>query len=163
MDVGQSINPALDIGQIEGAYLQGYGWATMEELVWGDDQHPWVRPSGGLFTKGPGTYKIPSFNDVPADFRVSLLDKSNNRAVHSSKGIGEPPFFLASSAFFAIRNAIKASREETNVTSSNAEEYFLLNLPCTSERIRMACLDVMSCQATSGVGDEGHFQAKGSW
>ncbi len=85
MDVGQSINPALDIGQIEGAYIQGYGWATMEELIWGDAQHPWVRPSGSLFTKGPGTYKIPSFNDVPADFRVTLLDKSNRRAVHSSK------------------------------------------------------------------------------
>lgn len=163
MDVGQSINPALDIGQIEGAYLQGYGWATMEELIWGDEQHPWVRPAGGLFTKGPGTYKIPSFNDVPADFRVSLLDKSNNRAVHSSKGIGEPPFFLASSAFFAIRNAIKASRGETNVTSSNSEDYFLLNLPCTSERIRMACLDEMSCQATSTAGEGGHFQAQGSW
>lgn len=156
----------------------------------------------------PGTYKIPSFNDVPADFRVSLLDKSNSRAVHSSKvhyattyittlrqllfhinhhlvhfslyihlctlslslkrtlllqGIGEPPFFLASSAFFAIRNAIKASRSENNVTTSREKDYFLLNLPCTSERIRMACLDVMSCQATDTVGKKGDFQAKGSW
>lgn len=79
------------------------------------------------------------------------------------KGIGEPPFFLASSAFFAIRNAIRASRGETTATTSKAGEYFLLNLPCTSERIRMACLDEMSCQAAAAAGEDGHFQPKGSW
>ena len=57
MDLGKSINPILDIGQIEGAFTQGYGWSTMEELVWGDKSHPWVR-TGQLFTKGPGTYKV---------------------------------------------------------------------------------------------------------
>ena len=71
MDIGKSINPALDIGQIEGAFMQGFGWSTMEELVWGDSEHSWVRP-GHLFTKGPGTYKIPAFNDVPKDFRIYL-------------------------------------------------------------------------------------------
>jgi xanthine dehydrogenase/oxidase len=102
MDVGKSINPALDIGQIEGAFMQGYGWSTMEEMIWGDSDHPWVRP-GHLFTKGPGTYKIPAFNDVPADFRLHLSDTHNPFAVHSSKAIGEPPFFLGASVFWAIK------------------------------------------------------------
>jgi xanthine dehydrogenase/oxidase len=102
MDVGKSLNPALDIGQIEGAFVQGYGYCTMEELIWGDTAHPWVRP-GQLFTKGPGTYKIPAFNDVPRDFRVHLSDTYNSFAIHSSKAVGEPPFFLGCSAFFAIK------------------------------------------------------------
>lgn len=102
MDVGKSINPALDVGQIEGAFVQGYGWCTMEDLVWGDGQHKWVRP-GQLFTRGPGTYKIPAFNDVPQDFRTHLFDGENKFCVHSSKAVGEPPFFLGSAAFFAIK------------------------------------------------------------
>jgi xanthine dehydrogenase/oxidase len=61
IDVGSSINPMLDIGQIEGAFTQGMGWSTMEEVVYGDDDHAWVRPTGRTFTTGPGTYKIPSF------------------------------------------------------------------------------------------------------
>ncbi len=88
MDVGKSINPAIDIGQIEGAFVQGYGWSTMEELVWGDKDHAWVRP-GQLHSRGPGTYKIPSFNDVPLDLRVHLSDTNNKFAVHSSKAIGK--------------------------------------------------------------------------
>jgi xanthine dehydrogenase/oxidase len=102
MDVGKSINPAIDIGQIEGAWIQGFGWSTMEELIWGDKEHAWVRP-GQLFTRGPGTYKIPSFNDVPADFRVHLSDTDNRFAIHSSKAVGEPPFFMGASALFAIK------------------------------------------------------------
>jgi xanthine dehydrogenase/oxidase len=102
MDVGKSLNPAIDIGQIEGAFMQGYGWSTMEELVWGDKEHRWVR-EGQLFTRGPGTYKIPGFNDVPLDFRVHLADTHNRFAVHSSKAVGEPPFFLGCTAFFAIK------------------------------------------------------------
>jgi xanthine dehydrogenase/oxidase len=156
MDVGQSINPAIDIGQIEGAFIQGYGWCTMEELIWGDTQHPWVR-QGNLFTQGPGTYKIPSFNDVPQDFRVYLADKSNKRAVHSSKGIGEPPFLLSMAAFFAIKNAIKAARSESNAS----DMYFQLNLPASSERIRMACTDRFVSQTVST--DVESFQPKGSW
>ena len=64
-------------------FLQGFGWCTMEETAWGDAEHPWVKP--GLFTRGPRTYKIPSFNDVPSDMRVKLMDKKNAFAVHSSK------------------------------------------------------------------------------
>ncbi|XBJ24469.1 hypothetical protein VPH35_002343 [Triticum aestivum] len=76
MDLGYSINPAIDIGQIEGAFIQGLGWAAMEELKWGDDNHKWIRP-GHLFTCGPGSYKIPSVNDIPLSFKVSLLKVSS--------------------------------------------------------------------------------------
>ena len=157
MDVGRSINPALDIGQIEGAFTQGYGWCTMEELIWGDSDHKWVRP-GHLFTKGPGTYKIPAFNDTPQDFRVHLLDKCNKRAVHSSKGIGEPPFFLGCSVFFAIRNVLNIARAERGI-----EDYFRLNLPVTSERIRMAIPDRVAEASTGGIEKLKNFQAQGSW
>ena len=102
MDVGKSINPAIDIGQIEGAFVQGMGWMTTEELVWGTKAHSWIK-EGQLFTRGPGTYKIPSFNDVPMDFRVHLSDTNNRFAIHSSKAVGEPPYFLAASTFFAIK------------------------------------------------------------
>lgn len=75
---GESLNPAIDIGQIEGAFMQGYGLFIMEELVYS--------PTGTLFTRGPGTYKIPGFGDIPAEFNVSLLKGSSNpRAVYSSK------------------------------------------------------------------------------
>jgi hypothetical protein len=73
VDLGSSINPALDIGQIEGAFTQGMGWSTTEELMWGDADHAWVRPAGRLFTQGPGTYKLPAFNDTPREFNVRLM------------------------------------------------------------------------------------------
>jgi xanthine dehydrogenase/oxidase len=102
MDVGKSINPAIDIGQIEGAFVQGMGWLTIEELIRGTKSLPWIK-EGQLFTRGPGAYKIPAFNDVPNDFRVHLADTNNRFAVHSSKAIGEPPLFLSASVFFAIK------------------------------------------------------------
>ena len=78
MDVGESLNPAIDVGQVEGAFMQGYGLFTMEELI--------VSPDGVPFTRGPGAYKIPGFSDIPAQFNVSLLKGSSNpRAVYSSK------------------------------------------------------------------------------
>jgi len=102
--------------------------------------HVWLRP-GTCFTRGPGTYKIPSFNDVPVDMRIYLLgDAPNPKAVHSSKAIGEPPFFTASSAFFATRNAIAAARKE----HANDDSFFIVNSPLTPERIRMACGDDLS-------------------
>ena len=135
--VGCSINPALDIGQIEGAFIQGMGWCTLEEMIFGDDSHLWVRPTGRTHTTGPGTYKIPAFNDVPETFNVSLMDNVDNPfAVHSSKAVGEPPFFLGCSVFFALKDAIKAARDEKGVSDN-----FELRMPATSERIRMACLD----------------------
>jgi xanthine dehydrogenase/oxidase len=98
VDVGSSINPMIDIGQIEGAFVQGMGWSTIEEVIYADDEHQWIRPRGALFTTGPGTYKIPSFNDAPEVFNVTLAnDVDNPFAIHSSKAVGEPPFFLGSS------------------------------------------------------------------
>lgn len=129
MDVGESINPAIDVGQIEGAFMQGYGLFVLEE--------PLISPDGVLYTKGPGTYKLPGFADIPAVFNVSLLKGAPNpRAVYSSKAVGEPPLFLSSSVFFAIREAIKSARHD-----SGKLEYFQLNSPATSARIRMACVD----------------------
>ena len=151
MDVGKSINPALDIGQIEGAFVQGSGWSTLEELVWGDKQHRWVR-QGQLFTRGPGTYKIPAFNDVPLDFRIHLSNTENKFCVHSSKAIGEPPFLLGCGTFFAIQYAIAEARKEYD----NSGSYYQLNHPATSERIRMACRDQFT--ATSE-----EFKPCGSW
>ena len=101
-DVGQSINPALDIGQVEGAFIQGMGWLTTEELVW----HP---QSGKLLTHAPSTYKIPTASDCPADFRVKLFDNLNvEDSIYRSKAVGEPPLLLPFSVFFAIRDAVSA-------------------------------------------------------
>ncbi|CAF0786586.1 unnamed protein product [Adineta steineri] len=154
MDVGTSLNPQIDIGQIEGAFVQGYGLFTMEELIWGDQtQHKWTKP-GALFTRGPGTYKIPSFNDVPLDMRVELLsDAPNPLAIYSSKAIGEPPLFLGASVFFALKNACMAYREQQGYTG-----YFPLNSPATVERLRMACTDEFTERAC--VQNHEQFQAK---
>ncbi len=102
-DVGHSLNPALDIGQVEGAYIQGYGWLTMEELVW----HP---KSGALLTHAPSTYKIPTANDIPSQrFRTELFDAPNPAdTIHRSKAVGEPPLLLPFSALLAIRDAVSA-------------------------------------------------------
>jgi xanthine dehydrogenase large subunit len=101
-DVGQSLNPAIDIGQVEGAFIQGMGWLTMEELWW----HP---QSGKLMTHAPSTYKIPTANDCPADFRVALYDTQNPAdTIHRSKAVGEPPLLLPFSVFLAIRDAVSA-------------------------------------------------------
>ncbi len=102
-DVGTSLNPAIDIGQVEGAYVQGYGWLTMEELVW----HP---KSGALLTHAPSTYKIPTANDVPlARFKTALFDAPNPAdTIHRSKAVGEPPLLLPFSALLAIRDAVSA-------------------------------------------------------
>jgi xanthine dehydrogenase large subunit len=98
-DVGRSLNPAIDIGQIEGGFVQGMGWLTTEELVFSDD--------GRLLTHAPSTYKIPCASDVPADFRVALFDGPNREAtIYRSKAVGEPPLMLAISVFSAIADAI---------------------------------------------------------
>jgi xanthine dehydrogenase large subunit len=102
-DVGRSINPALDIGQIEGAFIQGMGWLTTEELWW----HP---QTGRLGTHSPSTYKIPTANDCPPVFEVRLFDNENvEDSIHRSKAVGEPPLLLAFSVFFAIRDAVAAA------------------------------------------------------
>ncbi|KAE8682949.1 Xanthine dehydrogenase 1 [Hibiscus syriacus] len=136
MDLGYSLNPAIDVGQVEGAFIQGLGWVALEELKWGDASLKWIQP-GCLYTCGPGTYKIPSLNDIPFKFNVSLLKGHPNvKVIHSSKAVGEPPFFMASSVFFAIKDAILAARAETGHTG-----WFPLDNPAIPERIRMVCLD----------------------
>jgi len=101
-DAGKSLNPAIDIGQIEGAFIQGMGWLTTEELVW----HP---VSGKLTTHAPSTYKIPTANDCPPVFNVKLFDGQNHEdSIHRSKAVGEPPLLLPFSVFFAIRDAVSA-------------------------------------------------------
>ncbi len=99
-DVGRSLNPAIDLGQIEGAFVQGMGWLTTEELVFDD--------AGRFLTHAPSTYKIPTASDVPADFRVSLWKSSGNREniAYRSKAVGEPPLMLALSVFSAIGDAV---------------------------------------------------------
>jgi xanthine dehydrogenase large subunit len=102
-DVGQSLNPAIDIGQIEGGFVQGMGWLTTEELVW----HP---KTGALLTHAPSTYKIPTANDVPAEFNVRLYPNGNVAdSIHRSKAVGEPPLLLAFSVWLAIRDAIASA------------------------------------------------------
>jgi len=101
-DAGRSLNPAVDIGQVEGAFIQGMGWLTTEELVW----HP---QSGLLMTHAPSTYKIPTANDCPPVFNVQLFDGDNvEDSIHRSKAVGEPPLLLPFSVFFAIRDAVSA-------------------------------------------------------
>lgn len=109
--------------------MQGMGWSTIEELIWGDGEHAWVQPPGRLFTQvcrgtksssalgarfdmttvrlqGPGTYKPPAFNDCPREFNVRLMSHADNKVcVHSSKAVGEPPFFLGAGVYFAIKKA----------------------------------------------------------
>ncbi|XP_074065764.1 xanthine dehydrogenase/oxidase [Macrotis lagotis] len=132
MDVGSSLNPAIDIGQVEGAFVQGLGLFTLEELHYS--------PEGSLHTRGPSTYKIPAFGNIPIELRVSLLrDCPNKKAIYASKAVGEPPLFLASSIFFAIKDAISAARAQNAVGKIN--ELFRLDSPATPEKIRNACVD----------------------
>ena len=102
-DVGTSLNPAIDIGQIEGGFVQGMGWLTTEQLVWND--------KGYLSTHAPSTYKIPATGDIPAHFKVTLWPEPNREDnVGASKAVGEPPFMLAISVWEALREAVAAAR-----------------------------------------------------
>ncbi|ENO85149.1 xanthine dehydrogenase, molybdopterin binding subunit, partial [Thauera phenylacetica B4P] len=100
-DAGDSINPAIDRGQVEGGFIQGMGWLTTEELWWNAD--------GRLLTHAPSTYKIPAAHDCPADFRVRLYPNPNRAdTILRSKAVGEPPLLLAFSVWFALRDAVAA-------------------------------------------------------
>ncbi|WP_109483356.1 xanthine dehydrogenase molybdopterin binding subunit [Paraburkholderia sp. C35] len=104
-DAGQSINPAIDLGQVEGAFIQGMGWLTTEELWWNRD--------GRLMTHAPSTYKIPAISDTPAAFNVNLYHNPNvEPTVFRSKAVGEPPLLLPFSVFLAIRDAVAATAPE---------------------------------------------------
>ncbi|XP_039700296.1 aldehyde oxidase 2 isoform X1 [Pteropus medius] len=129
MDACCSLNPAIDIGQIEGSFIQGMGLYTTEELKYS--------PEGVLYSRGPDEYKIPTITDVPEEFNVSLLPSSQTPlTIYSSKGLGESGMFLGSSVFFAIADAVATARRERDIA-----EDFTAKSPATPERVRMACAD----------------------
>src|SRR5690606_11383391 len=123
-DVGKSLNPAIDIGQIEGGFVQGMGWLTTEELWWDD--------KGQLRTHAPSTYKIPLASDRPKIFNVRLADWSENRSptIRRSKAVGEPPFMLAISVLEALSMAV-ASVADYRIAPR-------LDAPATPERVLLA-------------------------
>ncbi|MFZ5528114.1 MAG: xanthine dehydrogenase molybdopterin binding subunit [Pseudomonadota bacterium] len=135
-DVGQSINPALDIGQVEGAFIQGMGWLTTEELYW----HP---KTGKLLTHAPSTYKIPTTSDCPEDFRVKLFDNRNvEDTIYRSKAVGEPPLLLPFSVFFALRDAVSSvGGHKVNPP---------LRAPATSEAL-LDAVDAVKAAAQAGA------------
>jgi len=145
MDVGRSINPAIDYGQIQGAFVQGLGLFTMEESLWLRNGPM----AGNLFTRGPGAYKIPGFRDIPQVFNVSLLkdvEWKDLRTIQRSRGVGEPPLFMGSAVFFAIRDALKAARAQYGVEATvgvdeAGDGLLRLDSPATPERIRLSCVD----------------------
>ena len=119
-DVGTSLNPAIDIGQIEGGFIQGMGWLTTEQLVWND--------RGLLTTHAPSTYKIPATGDVPAHFEIRLWPDANREDnVGGSKAVGEPPFMLAISVWEAIRDAVAQARGDGKPVEMDA--------PATAENV----------------------------
>jgi len=138
MDVGRSINPAIDYGQVEGAFIQGQGLFTIEESLWTRD--------GQLATRGPGNYKIPGFSDIPQEFNTTFLQGhtwKSLRSIQSSKGVGEPPLFLGATVLFALREAVVAARRMNGV-----KEYLELESPATAERLRMAVGDKIAKMGT---------------
>ncbi|MCG9786756.1 xanthine dehydrogenase molybdopterin binding subunit [Vibrio mediterranei] len=123
-DVGASLNPAIDIGQVEGGFVQGVGWLTTEELVWNEQ--------GRLMTNGPASYKIPAIADMPIDFRTHLLENRSNPedTVFNSKAVGEPPFMLGMSVWSALKDAISYVAVDGAIPK--------LDTPATPERVLMA-------------------------
>jgi xanthine dehydrogenase large subunit len=123
-DVGKSLNPAIDIGQVEGGFIQGMGWLTMEEVVWDE--------KGRLLTHAPSTYKIPVAGDCPPVFNTRLYERSENirDVAYRSKAVGEPPLMLALSVFHAIYDAVGAT--------SDSRDPVPLEAPATPENILKA-------------------------
>jgi len=137
-DVGRSLNPAIDLGQVEGGFVQGAGWLTSEELRWSD--------AGALQTHAPSTYKIPVASDVPADFRARLWSRGENveESVHGSKAVGEPPLMLAISVFLAIRDAVAAAGDGRREPR--------LDAPATPEAVLRAVEALRAGGETQGGG-----------
>jgi xanthine dehydrogenase large subunit len=123
-DAGRAINPAIELGQIEGGFVQGAGWLTMEEVKW--------ESNGQLSTHSPSTYKIPAVSDMPEKFNVEIYKRGKNveEVVNKSKTTGEPPLMNAMSVFFAIKDAI-ASVHNYNITP-------IISAPATPEKILMS-------------------------
>ena len=127
-DAGRAINPAIELGQIEGGFVQGAGWLTMEEVNW--------KLNGQLTTHSPSTYKIPSVSDMPERFNVEIYKHGKNKenVVNKSKTTGEPPLMNAMSVFFAIKNAIASIGNYT--VNPN------LDAPATPEKILMSIKNI---------------------
>ena len=123
-DAGRAINPAIELGQIEGGFVQGAGWLTMEEVSW--------KSNGQLTTHSPSTYKIPAVNDMPEKFNVEIYKYGKNKenVVNKSKTTGEPPLMNAMSVFFAIKSAIASVRNYNIIPD--------LDAPATPEKILMS-------------------------
>ncbi len=127
MDLGRPINEALDLGQVSGAYVQGLGWVTTENLFYSE--------GGKLLSHSPSTYKIPSIQDTPREFNIDLIENLGNTAnIRGTKAVGEPPLLLALSAWTAVGDAVRAFRE----LKTGARTYPTLKIPATSERVLRA-------------------------
>ena len=139
-DCGKSINPAIDLGQVEGGFTQGVGWLTSEELWWNEN--------GELKTHAPSTYKIPTCSDLPVDFRVAMLESAANReeTIHRSKAVGEPPLMLSLSVFHAVKDAV--------ASIDDYEQSPCLNAPTTPEAI-LRSIDELQSRMTSGTRKTG--------
>jgi xanthine dehydrogenase/oxidase len=138
-DIGQSLNPAIDIGQIEGAFVMGLGYVLSEKLVW--EPAGTLNPTGKLNTPNTWTYKPPCAASIPIDFRVDLFPREdaprvpeNPNDLMSSKGVGEPPLVLANTVFFAVKHAVLAARMEVGNL-----DWFQMEAPATVEEIRRLC------------------------
>lgn len=136
-DVGKSLNPALDLGQIEGGFVQGAGWLTTEELVWDK--------AGRLTTHAPSTYKIPACSDRAPDMRMTIFERGENTedTIYKSKAVGEPPLMLGISAFLALSDAISQATDQTG--------YPFLDTPATPERISLAIEQLRNSSAEGKV------------
>jgi xanthine dehydrogenase large subunit len=139
-DVGKSLNPAIDLGQIEGGFIQGMGWLTSEELNWD--------AGGRLRTHAPSTYKIPACSDRPVDFRMKLTSGSENRepTVFRSKAVGEPPLMLAISVLRALSDAI--------ASLADYRELPMLDAPATPERVLLAIDEIRARSITRAPAEE---------
>lgn len=153
IDCGRPLNEAIIYGQIEGAFVQGMGYFTMEQSLW-------MSRNGALATTGPGSYKIPGIRDIPQRFVVSMYkgsDFKSLRTIHSSKGVGEPPFFLGASVHFALRDAIGYARKEHGIKEGSKGLKF--RVPLTTERIRVDCGDKLTAEASASAkaGEQSFF------
>ncbi|CAH1793529.1 unnamed protein product [Owenia fusiformis] len=127
MDFGRSLNPTIDIGQMEGAFMMGYGLFVLEQVVYDDE--------GRLLTKDAATYKIPGVRDIPTKFNMQILTSHSDEAIlFGSKGVGEPPLHMSIAVLFAIKDAIAAARKDAGI-----EQPFQLNSPANAEQIHTLC------------------------
>ena len=143
-DVGDSLSPLVDIGQIEGGFVQGAGWLTLEDLRWDecDGEH-----RGRLTTQAASTYKLPSFSEMPKDFRVSLLERAHeDGAVYGSKAVGEPPLMLA----FSVREALRQAAAAFGPPGTSVE----LASPATPEAVYWALDRAPRCERRTNVSNQ---------